>query len=127
MRSYETTILVRSSTARADYDGTIAAVRALYEVEGVQFLEFEKWDERKLAYPIEGETSALYLIAYFNAEPAAIDKIDRRVQLNETVLRHLIIAREGKALERIKEQRKKAAEMAAEAAAAAALAQNDAY
>ena len=127
MRSYETTILVRSSAARADYDGTIAAVRALYEVEGVKFLEFEKWDERKLAYPIEGETTALYLIAYFTAEPAAIDKIDRRVQLNEVVLRHLIIAREGNALERIKEQRKKAAEAAAEAAAAAALAQNDAY
>ena len=127
MRSYETTILVRSSAARADYDGTIAAVRGIYEIEGAKFSEFEKWDERKLAYPIAGENSALYLTGYFTAEPAAIDKIDRRVQLNDTILRHLIIAREGNALERIKDQRKKAAEAAAAAAAAAALAQNDAY
>lgn len=119
MRSYETTILVRAAAARADYDGTVAAVRALYETEGAQFSELVKWEERKLAYAIKGETTALYLTGYFTAPSGAIEKIERRARLSDLVLRQLIVVRDGKALEKIKAQRQKAAEAAAAAAAAA--------
>ncbi len=122
MRSYETTILVRLSAVRADKEGTIAAVRAFYETEGAKFTEFKEWEERRLAYPLDGETNALYLIGYFEADPQAIDKIERRVLLSEIVLRQLIVAREGKALEKIIAQRIRAAEQAAAAAIAAAAA-----
>lgn len=121
-KTYEATILVRSAAARADYDGTIAAVRQTYESEGASFIELEKWEERRLAYPIDGETSALYLNAYFTADPLAVEKIDRRARLGETILRQLILARPGKDLERIRAQRAKQAELAAAAAAAAAAA-----
>jgi len=120
VNSYEATILVRAAAARADYEGTLAAVRAVYEAEGAKFTELDKWDERKLAYQIEGETSALYLNGYFNADPLAIDKIERRAQLGEVILRQLIIARPGKDMERIREQRVKQAAAAAAAAASAA-------
>jgi ribosomal protein S6 len=119
MRTYEATILVRSAAARADYDGTIAAVRQTYETEGAQFLEFDKWEERKLAYPIAGETSALYINAYFSAPPGSVDKIERRALLGGTILRQLIVARPGKELELIKAQRATAAAAAAAAALAA--------
>jgi small subunit ribosomal protein S6 len=122
MRSYETTILVRPGPSREDFDGTLATVRSFYESEGAEFLDFEKWDERKLAYPIQGETHALYVIGYFNADPSAISRIDRRAELSDLVMRQLIVVREGVDLERIRTQRAKAAEAAAEAQAAAALA-----
>ncbi len=120
VNSYEVTILVRAAAARADYEGTLAAVRAVYEAEGAKFTELDKWDERKLAYQIEGETSALYLNGYFDADPLAIDKIERRAQLGEVILRQLIIARPGKDMERIREQRVKQAAAAAAAALSAA-------
>ncbi len=119
-QTYEATILVRASAARADYDGILAAVHQTYEAEGAQFLELVKWEERALAYPIKGETSALYLNAYFTAPTAAIEKIERRANLGTTILRQLIVARPGPALEKIKAQRVKAAEQAAAAAAAQA-------
>jgi ribosomal protein S6 len=119
VETYEATILVRAAAARADHEGTLAAVRAVYESEGAQFLELAKWEERKLAYPIAGETSALYINAYFTADTLAIDKIERRARLGELILRQLIVARPGKALERIKAQRVKQV-AAAEAAALAA-------
>lgn len=120
VNSYEVTILVRAAAARADFEGTLAAVRAVYEAEGAKFTELDKWDERKLAYPIDGEVSALYLNGYFTADPLAIDKIERRAQLGEVILRQLIIARPGKDMERIREQRVKQAAAAAAAAASAA-------
>jgi ribosomal protein S6 len=119
VETYEATILVRAAAARADLEGTLAAVRAVYESEGAHFTELTKWEERKLAYPIAGEASALYLNAYFTADTLAIDKIERRARLGELILRQLIVARPGKALERIKAQRVKQV-AAAEAAALAA-------
>lgn len=121
-RHYETTILVNAGQARADYDGTIAKVRAHFEIEGAEWLELEKWEERRLAYPIGSETSALYLNGYFIAEPASIEVITRRLELADEVLRHLIVARPGKEFERIKAQRAKAAERAARMAEEAAAA-----
>jgi small subunit ribosomal protein S6 len=116
--TYETTILVSSAAARSDYEGTLAAVRAIYETEGAVFSDLEKWEERKLAYPIGKETSALYLIGYFTADPSAIEKIERRAKLGGVIMRQLIIARPGTDLERIRAQRVKQAAAAAAAAAA---------
>ncbi len=120
LMTYEATILVKAAPARTDYDGTIAAVRETYESEGAQFIELEKWEERGLAYPIGNETSALYLNAYFTADPLAITRIERRAKLGETIIRQMILSRPGKAFERIKDQRTKTAANAAAAAAAAA-------
>ena len=119
-RTYEATILVKAASARTDYEGTIAAVRQTYESEGAQFIELEKWEERSLAYPIGVETSALYLNAYFTADPLMVERIERRARLGDTIIRQLILSRPGKAFERIKEQRAKTAANAVAAAAAAA-------
>ena len=119
-RTYETTILVKAADARADLDGTLATIRQIYEAEGASFIELEKWEERALAYPIKGETSACYFTGYFSAPPAALDKIERRVVLGTAILRQLVVARPGKDLERIKVQRAKSKELAIAAAAAAA-------
>jgi ribosomal protein S6 len=125
MRTYEVTILVPQGPARADYEGTIAGVKAVFETEGATWIELEKWEERKLAYPVKGETAALYLNGYFRAPNEAIVKIERRAQLSDVILRQLIIARDGKAYDTIREQRAKAAEAAAAAALAAAEAKED--
>jgi ribosomal protein S6 len=119
VRTYEATILVKAADARADLDGTLAAVRQIYESEGATFTELEKWEERPLAYPIKGESSACYLCGYFKAEPRSLEKIERRAILGGTVLRQLIVCRPGKELERIQTQRAKAKAAALAAAQAA--------
>jgi ribosomal protein S6 len=121
VQPYEATILIRAAAARADLEGSIAAVRGVYEAEGLKFTTLEKWEERKLAYPIKGETSAVYLIGYLVGDTQTVAKVERRAQLGDVILRQLIIARPGKALDRIREQRTKQAEAAAAAAAANAL------
>ncbi len=115
MRTYETTILVRTSAARNDLDGTLAAVRALYEKEGAEFIELEQWEERRLAYPIKDETSAVYLIGYFTAEGDAVNRIEQRVKRDDAILRQLTILRDGRDYEAIRAQRAKAAAESANA------------
>ena len=86
----------------------------MYESEGVEFIEFDKWEERKLCYPIKGEKSAVFFTGYLRAEPAAIEKIEGKVQLTDTILRQLVIARDGAAYERIVDQRAAASRSAEE-------------
>lgn len=123
-RNYEVTIVVSAGKARADLDGTLAAVRGIFETEGAEWIELthEKLGERKLAYPIKGETVGLYLEGYFAADPASIDGIERRCELSEEVLRHIVLARDGKSYDQIRDQRAKREARQAEAAAAAAAA-----
>jgi len=104
-RTYECTLLVNSGQAQADYDGTVAAVRGLYEGEGATWIEFEKWEDRRLAYPISGETSATYFFGYFEADSEIIGRIERRAGLSDLILRQLIVVRDGSSYDRIREQR----------------------
>ncbi len=93
MRNYETTILVRSTAARTDYDGTIALVRGIYESEGASFSEFDKWEERKLAYPIDKRDDGSYHLLSFGANAETLDEVSRVLKIDDNVMRHLATRR----------------------------------
>ena len=50
---------------------------------------------KKLAYPINKETSGYYYVMTVEADHDTIKEFDRKVSINEKVLRHLIIKVEG--------------------------------
>jgi small subunit ribosomal protein S6 len=65
-------------------------VRGIIERHGGEVLVIKKWDERKLAYELEGQKRGLYVICYFKAPGAAISGIERDVTLSDQVLRVLV-------------------------------------
>ncbi len=119
MRTYECTILVNAARANSEPEAALAQVRGLYEQEGAEWLELERWEERRLAYKIADQTSAVYLVGYFKAPSEAIDRIERRCRLDDLVLRQLIVVRDGNELTAIREQRARAIARAREEASAA--------
>jgi len=52
---------------------------------------FKDMGQRKLAYPIEKQISGYYYIMNFNATSEIITELDRRLRLDESILRHMII------------------------------------
>ena len=50
---------------------------------------------KKLAYPINKEVSGYYYVMTVEADRETIHEFDRKVSINENVLRHLIIKLEG--------------------------------
>lgn len=58
----------------------------------------ELWGVRGLAYPIKHEEKAFYAHYNFEAEPAFIPVIDRKMKLNEDIIRYLLIKIEEKDL-----------------------------
>ncbi len=55
-----------------------------------EVLSFAKWDERRLAYEIEGNKRGVYFLVYFKAEPSSIAGLERDCNLSEEIIRFLV-------------------------------------
>ena len=86
---YEAMFLL-GPTATADPEGAMTLCRGMIERHHGKILVIKKWDERKLAYEVNGQKRGTYIIAYFTASGEAVGPIERDVKLNEQVLRVMI-------------------------------------
>lgn len=99
-RLYEAMFLVDSVT-QADWDKTNMAIKKILEKAGAEIVSIKKWDERRLAYEINGRNRGTYILCYFHADGQKIRQIERDAQLSELVLRVLILGTEGRSKEDI--------------------------
>ncbi|HEV8150304.1 MAG TPA: 30S ribosomal protein S6 [Gemmatimonadales bacterium] len=53
--------------------------------------QFNHWGKRTLSYPIRRNDTGYYVVATFDAEPAALPEFERALKLDEAVIRHLIV------------------------------------
>ena len=90
-RTYEGMFLLDNNAATADYEAAAGVVNHILEKNGAQVVRKEKWDERKLSYEIGSHRRATYYLVHFSAPTSALAEIRRDTDLNESVIRHLII------------------------------------
>jgi len=84
---YEGLFLMSASAMSGDLSGATEHVQGILDRVEAETLSLGKWEERKLAYPIEGEKRGTFLITYFNARPSQIANIERDCNLSEQVSR----------------------------------------
>ena len=90
-RLYEGLFLVDSGQAASDWDGTNEAITRILAKNDVDVVSLRKWDDRKLAYDVEGKSRGTYILVYFNSGPLKISAIERDVQLSEQIMRVMIL------------------------------------
>jgi small subunit ribosomal protein S6 len=88
---YEGMFLIDTALAAADWDGTVGMIRKLLEKNEAEVVSMKKWDERRLAYDIEGKSRGTYILSYFRCDGGKLTEIERDVQLSEKVMRILIL------------------------------------
>jgi small subunit ribosomal protein S6 len=49
------------------------------------------WGRRRLAYEIDKKVEGIYAVVELQAEPAAVQELDRQLKLNESVLRTKVL------------------------------------
>ena len=89
--TYELMFLVDSAVASASWDEVEATVKTILGRSDAEIISFNKWDERRLAYEVSGRKRGTYILCYCRVEPTLIGSIERDVQLNENLLRVLIL------------------------------------
>ncbi len=87
---YDCFFLFDSNKYNRDPGGVAAALHKTIENHGGEILASRLWEERKLAYPINGQSKGTYWITYFNMETSQLTPFNRACQLDENILRHLV-------------------------------------
>jgi len=90
---YEAMFLVDPEEA-LDWQATTATLDAVLKKADGEIVSMKKWDERKLAYEINGKTRGAYILCYFRADGRKIRDIERAVQLSDKIMRVLILSAE---------------------------------
>ena len=93
---YEAMFLVDSAEATSDWDGINTVIRTILEKAEAEIVSMRKWDERRLAYEVNGKSKGTYILCYFKADGGRIREIERNVQLSERIMRVLILSTEGR-------------------------------
>ncbi|MCA9128156.1 MAG: 30S ribosomal protein S6 [Planctomycetales bacterium] len=87
---YDCFFLFDSNKYNRDPGGVAASVQNAIEELGGEILASRLWEERKLAYPIDGHNKGTYWITYFNLETDKLVELNRNCQLNGNIMRFLI-------------------------------------
>ena len=91
---YEGMFLVDSAQTGADWEGVIAAIKTILRKAEAEIVSIRKWDDRRLAYDINGKNRGTYILCYFKADGGKIQGIEKAVQLSEQIMRVLILSAE---------------------------------
>jgi small subunit ribosomal protein S6 len=74
-----------------DPGGVAGQVNALIQKFGGEILAGRLWEERRLAYPINGQRKGTYWLTYFRLESRQLAEFNREWHLNESILRALVL------------------------------------
>ncbi len=89
-RNYECMCLLDNGEVRKGWEPLKAAVAGLFTKHEAKVLSNRRWDERRLAYPINGQQRATYLLLYFAADTQILPAIRRELEFSEPMLRYMI-------------------------------------
>lgn len=87
---YEAMFLLSQATA-ADFKGAIEHINEVLARGHAKVLAMRKWDERRLAYEVQGQKRGVYILAYFKAPGVDVSHIERDCNLSEKILRVMIL------------------------------------
>jgi len=88
---YEGLFIFDSNKYARDPAGVSGQIAALVQKYKGTVLASRLWEERRLAYPIDGQRKGTYWLTYFRLESDELDALRRDCKINESILRELIL------------------------------------
>lgn len=89
-RLYESMYIIDTTLADEQIDSIIGKYTTLIADQGGVVKAVGRWDKRRLAYDIMGRREGLYILMFFEGEPAVANELDRVYRISDDVFRHLI-------------------------------------
>ena len=109
INSYECLFIVDVTAGDDVTNATVNKFMSLVEANA-EVVDVAKWGKRRLAYPINDMPEGYYVVVTFKSAPEFPSEMDRLFNIDETIMRSMIIKLDYDAAE------KKAAKLAAEEA-----------
>ncbi len=88
MRKYETIYIVQPDLGDEDIKSLSEKVQDVISSLKGECYRLEDWGMRKLAYPLKKQARGRYFYLNFEGSPALIAELERRLRLDDKVLRY---------------------------------------
>jgi small subunit ribosomal protein S6 len=83
--------LLDSAKAAVSWDESVKQVHDILTKHQSEIVASRQWDERRLAYPVNGHKKGTYLLTYFKTDGSNLKEIEADCRLSDIVLRDLIL------------------------------------
>ena len=91
MRHYEVMIILDPNQDERTVTPSLDKYLDIVRKDGGKVENLDVWGKRRLAYPIEKKEEGIYVVLNLNCEPAAVLELDRRLNLNDSILRTKVL------------------------------------
>jgi small subunit ribosomal protein S6 len=95
MRTYESIFIAHPEVVGDDQTALIDKYRTILSDQGADVLKVENWGTRTLAYQVKKQSKGCYVLVIFDAEPTVIAEYERRMRIDEKVIKFQTIIMEG--------------------------------
>ena len=119
MRIYENLFIVKPDATEEEIDHLVDQMSKNVTATGGTIDKVDKWGKRRLAYRIEKHREGSYVLMQFTAEPATVREFERRLRVQDSVIKFLTVRIDEtlKRLDKRKKEREKRAHRRPQAAA----------
>ncbi len=91
MNKYEIMFIVKATMESDQVKTTAENLKKLVSELGGKVAEYKELGEKKLAYQINNEINGYYFVMQFEATKEAEAELNRKANIDENILRHLIV------------------------------------
>jgi small subunit ribosomal protein S6 len=91
VNTYEAMFLLDSAKVAVSWDESVKHVHDILTKHHSEIVAHRQWDERRLAYPVNGHKKGTYLLTYFKADGPALKELVADCHLSDLILRELIL------------------------------------
>lgn len=109
MKEYELSVLIHPDL-EVDLDAPLDRVRTLVTANGGNVKTEDNWGKKRLAYRINGQDFAVYVFMDVELPAEAPLKISNALNINDDVLRYLLVKVDEKGRALLADAKKRAAE-----------------
>jgi small subunit ribosomal protein S6 len=96
-------MFVFEPTSGSNWQHVEEEIQRLMTRADAELIRMKKWDERRLAYEVNGIKRGVYVLTFFMAPTDKIVGLERDVQLSEEILRVLVLSRSGYSIDQVNE------------------------
>ena len=96
--TYETLFIVNPVLEDSQIDAIVTRTKELIEKHGGVIKSLEPWGRKRMAYIINKKNNGYYALIEFDAPAESITSLERFYNLEEEVMRHIIVKLDKKTL-----------------------------
>ena len=95
MRTYESIFIVHPEVIGDDQVALIDKYKTILSDQAADVLKVENWGTRTLAYMVKKQSKGCFVLVIFDAEPTVIAEYERRMRIDEKVIKFQTVILEG--------------------------------